>query len=251
MTHGRASTGTTDPSTRAPTTSGSVPDASDHSPRSFTYVFLDESGNFDFSANGTRYFVLTSVSMCRPFGVYGKLENYMHDCIENGGDIEHFHCYADRKTVRDAVFCAIGSHLDELRIDCLVVEKRKVRPSLQEGERLYRWSLGYLLRRVLSYERDSGASDVVVITDTIPVNKKRQAAEKAIRGAVVRNQLPGMRYRILHHQSRSHYGLQVADYCCWAIFRKWQRGESTWHDRIKPALRSEFDVFEAETQYYY
>ena len=26
-----------------------------------------------------------------------------------------------------------------------------------------------------------------------------------------------------------------ADYCCWAVFRKWQRGESAWYDRIKPA----------------
>ena len=248
MTLGGAPTATNDPPVRLPTTSGPAPDTSGHSPRSFTYVFLDESGNFDFSANGTRYFLLTSVSMCRPFGVYDKLQNYMHDCIEGGGDIEHFHCYADRKTVRDAVFGAIGAHLDELRIDCLVVEKRKTRRSLRDGERLYRWSLGYLLRRVLSRERDFGASDVVVITDTIPVNKKRQAAEKAIRGAVVGNQLPGMRYRILHHQSRSHYGLQVADYRCWAIFRKWQRGESTWYDRIKPALRSEIDVFGAETQ---
>ena len=60
--------------------------------------------------------------------------------------------------------------------------------------------------------------------------------------------LPGMRYRILHHQSRSHYGLQVADYCCWATFRKWQRGESAWYDRIKSALRSGLKVFRAESQ---
>ena len=195
--------------------------------------------------------MLTSVSMRRPFKVYAKLEDYKYDCIENGGDVEHFHCHDDRKGVRNAVFGVIGAHLDEMRIDCLVVEKRKTPPPLQEDERLYRWSLGYLLRRVLSCELVSGASGVMVITDTIPVNRKRKAAEKAIHGAVVGNQMPGMKYRILHHQSRSHYGLQVADYCCWAIFRKWQRGESAWYDRIKPALRSELNVFEAETQHYY
>ena len=236
---------------KLPTTSRDEPGSPGDPTRSFTYIFLDESGNFDFSANGTRYFLLASVSMRRPFGVYAKLQDYKYDCIENGGDVEHFHCYADRKAVRDAVFGVIGAHLDKLRIDCLVVEKRKVRPPLQEDERLYRWSLGYLLRRVLSYEQDAGASDVMVITDTIPVNKKRKAVEKGIHDSVVMKQLPGMKYRILHHQSRSHYGLQVADYCCWAIFRKWQRGESAWYDRIKPALRSELDVFEAETKYHY
>lgn len=66
--------------------------------------------------------------------------------------------------------------------------------------------------------RVKGANEVIVITDTIPVNRKRQAVEKSIWRAVRRNQLPELKYRILHHQSRSYYGLQVADYYCWAIF---------------------------------
>ena len=116
------------------------------------YIFLDESGNFDFSANGTRYFLLTSISMHRPFGVYADLESYKYDCIENGGDVEYFHCYDDHWAVRDSVFGVIAAHLDEIRIDCLVIEKRKTRPALQEDKRLYQWTLGYLLRRVLSLE---------------------------------------------------------------------------------------------------
>lgn len=48
------------------------------------YIFLDESGNLDFSASGTRYFVLTSVSMERPFSMYDALDGYRYDCIESG-----------------------------------------------------------------------------------------------------------------------------------------------------------------------
>ena len=92
---------------------------------------------------------------------------------------------------------------------------------------------------------------VIVITDTIPVNKKRRAIERAARTALHSMLPPGMKYHILHHQSRSHYGLQVADYCCWAIFRKWQTGERTWYDRIKPAVRSELELFRAQSKYYY
>ena len=211
---------------KLPTTSRKESGTQGDPTRDFAYIFLDESGNFDFSANGTRYFLLTSVTMHRPFRVFGRFEDYKYDCIENGEDVEYFHCHDDRKAVRDAVFGVIAAHLGDMRIDCLVVEKRKTHPELQEDKRFYQWTLGYLLRRVLSNELDAGASDVVVITDTIPVKKKRRAVEKAIHRAVVRNQLPGMKYRILHHQSRSHYGLQVADYCCWAVFRKWQRGET-------------------------
>ncbi|OHC69590.1 MAG: hypothetical protein A3H93_02840 [Rhodocyclales bacterium RIFCSPLOWO2_02_FULL_63_24] len=56
---------------------------------------------------------------------------------------------------------------------------------------------------------------------------------------------------ILHHASRSHYGLQIADYCNWAVFRKWQKGEVEFYDLIKPALKSEFDIFRTGTTLYY
>ncbi len=102
--------------------------------------------------------------------------------------------------------------------------------------------LGYLLKSVLPREIASGADEVIVITDSIPVQKKRQAIEKAIKQSLAKMLPDGMKYRILHHASRSHYGLQVADYCCWAVFRKMQRGETEHYDRIKPAFRQEFDI---------
>lgn len=204
------------------------------------YIFLDESGNFDFSASGTRYLVLTSVGMRRPFPASDRLDDYKYECIEQGTDIEYFHCYDDRKNVRNAVFDVIAAHLDSLRIHCLVVEKAITDPALRETARLYPWMLGCLLRRALHAELHAGADEVIVITDTIPVNKKRKAVEKSIQLAAARKQLPKLKYRILHHQSRSHCGLQIADYCCWAIFRKWQTGEHTWYDRIRPAVRGEF-----------
>ena len=210
------------------------------------YIFLDESGNFDFGASGTRYLVLTSIGMCRPFPAWGQLDDYKYRCIENGTDIEYFHCYDDRKNVRHAVFDVIAAHLDNMRIHCVVIEKAKNPPTMRETKRLYLWMLGYLLKAALSEELNTGAKEVIVITDTIPVNKKRKAVEKSIQRALAEKQPPKVTYRILHHQSRSHYGLQVADYCCWAIFRKWERKDSTWYDRIKPAVRREANVFPKE-----
>ncbi len=43
------------------------------------YIFLDEAGNFNFSVNGTRYFALASVSICRPFPAFDALDNYKND----------------------------------------------------------------------------------------------------------------------------------------------------------------------------
>ena len=211
-----------------------------------SYIFLDEAGNLDFSANGTRYFVLTSISMRRPFPVYEALNDYKHDCLEYGLDMEYFHCVADNNHVRKGVFDLIATHLGGMRhmsIDSLVVEKRKTGPALREDMRFYPEMLGHLLKFVLPKELDAGAEEVIVITDKLPVNRKRQAVEKGTRLALAEMLPQGMRYRILHHASRSHYGLQVADYCCWAVFRKWNRNKTHYYDLIKQAVRSEFDIF--------
>lgn len=216
------------------------------------YIFLDESGNFDFSLSGTRHFVLTSVSMERPFPVAAPLDDYKHDCLEYGLDLEYFHCYRDGKIVRNRVFEMIAGHLDDTHIDCLVVEKAKVGPELQEDRRFYPTLLAHLLKLILPGESSDGDTEkVIVITDTIPANKKRRAIERGVRTALHGTLPPRMQYRILHHQSRSHYGLQVADYCCWAVFRKWQTGERTWYDLIRPAIRRELDLFHAKATRYY
>jgi len=208
------------------------------------YIFLDESGNFDFSARGSRYFLLTSVSMKRPVLATRTMDDYKHDCLEYGLNLEYFHCYRDGRSVRRRVFDLIARYLDGMCIDCLVIEKARTDPVLREDRRFYPELLSHLLKLVLPTELETdGVEKVIVITDTIPVNKKRKAAEKAVRTALHSVLPPGIKYHILHHQSRSHYGLQVADYCCWAIFRKWQTGENAWYDHIKPAVRNELELF--------
>jgi hypothetical protein len=132
-----------------------------------------------------------------------------------------------------------------------VVEKPKTGPALQVDARFYPEMLGHLLKYVVPLEIFAGATEVIVITDLIPVNKKRRAVEKGVQRALAEMLPEGMRYRILHHSSRSHFGLQLADYCCWAVHRKWQTGETAYHDRIKPALRSEFEIFRTGTRLYY
>ena len=215
------------------------------------YVFLDESGNLDFSPSGTRYFVLTAVSMKRPFPMNEALDSYKYDCLELGLELERFHCASDKAQVRGHVFDLIAQRLDGVRVDGLLVEKRKTGPALTAEHRFYPEMLGYLLKFVLSRPSHLAAEEIVIITDTIPLQKRRQAIEKAIKRALKEMLPQDARYRILHHDSRSHYGLQVADYCSWAIFRKHERTDRAYFDRIKQAVRSEFDIFRTGMTYYY
>ncbi|MCG3266994.1 DUF3800 domain-containing protein [Yoonia sp. I 8.24] len=218
------------------------------------YIFLDEGGNLDFSNAGTEYFTLTGVSMFRPFKLHTKLDTYKYDLIEKlikpRIEMEFFHCADDNGYVRKKMFNLLSIELQENSVDSVIVKKRKTGTALQSPEKFYPKMLGYLLRYILE-NAPTGISELVIITDTIPVNKKRRAVEKALK-LVLSAMLPSTTpYKIMHHASRSHYGLQIADYLNWAVFRKWERGDSVAYDQIKKLVRSEFDIFKTGTRNYY
>ena len=197
------------------------------------YIFLDESGNLDFSDNGTRYFALTAVSLRRPFTVYETLDAYKHDCIEYGLTTEYFHCANDNSHVRRRVFGIIGDHLDAMRISSLIVDKRRIEARLREPAQFYSTMVARILEPAILSELGF-AGDVIAITDTIPFRHRRRIAERDIRTALEQALPDSDNWQILHHASRSHYGLQVADYCCWAMHQKWEKNNPEWFDRISP-----------------
>ena len=140
------------------------------------------------------------------------------------------------------MFELISTHLHSMCIDYVMVDKTQVPEELQDGARLYPAMIGRLFASVTSSAiGDEKDQDVIVITDTIPVNRRRRNVEKAVRTTLAKTLTEG-RFRVLHHQSRSHYGLQVADYCSWAIYRRQTTGDDSHFARIYPAMRNELNL---------
>jgi hypothetical protein len=217
----------------------------------FLYIFLDEAGNLDFSPNGTRYFLLTSVTKERPFYACKDLIELKYDLVEMDMDIEYFHASEDTPTVRKKVFDIICNNLEGIRMDSLIVEKRKAGPTLRTEEKFYPQMLGYLLRYVLTGLDLTKYTEIIVFTDRLPVQRKRNAVEKAVKLTLAK-MLPGqVWYRIFHHDSKSNFDLQIADYCNGAIYRKWDRGDMRSYDRICSVVKSEFNIFESGKSIYY
>lgn len=217
----------------------------------YLYIFLDEGGNFDFSINGTKYFVLTSISKTRPFEAYKEMTELKYDLIESGLDMEYFHASEDRQAVRDEVFEIVKKHLEGIRIDSLIIEKRKTGKSLQVEEKFYPEMMGYLIKYVLNGINLTEIKEVLIFTDSIPNKRKREAIEKAIKKVLKRVLPDTLNYKIFHHASKSNFDLQIIDYCNWAVYRKWESNDSRSYMYIVNAIKSEFDIFEAGTTYYY
>ena len=103
---------------------------------------------------------------------------------------------------------------------------------------------GYLLRFVLSKFELSNYKEVLVFTDSMPIQRLKNAMQKAIK-EVLAEMLPiTAKYRLFHHESKSCLDLQIADYCNWAIYPKFDRGDYRSYSKIAKAVKSEFEIFE-------
>ncbi len=207
------------------------------------YAFLDESGDLAFNTKGTRYFILTCVTMMRPFPLYAELEDLKYSLIEQGEFVDHFHCSQDKRFIREEVFNRIEGSLKDVRVDCLIVDKRRTESALTSPGKFYPGMLGHLLRYVFPRVVTDATKEVIVITDTIPVREKRSSIEKAVKVTLASMLDAEHRYQLLHHSSRSHFGLQVADYFSWALFKKYEDGKLHHYSRIRSAIQSEFSIF--------
>jgi hypothetical protein len=68
---------------------------------------------------------------------------------------------------------------------------------------------------------------------------------------VVRQVSPCASHRVAFWPAESDPCLQVADYCTWAIQRKWERGDTRSYDLIEDKIESEFDAWEIGANHYY
>ena len=211
-------------------------------PSRFLYVFLDEPGNLDFSPKGTRYFILAGLAKERPFHAFRELTNLKYDLVERGLGLEYFHAAEDTQATRNDVFDIIEKNLVGVAVDSIILEKQKVAASFRAEEHFYPRVLATLLREILNQYSLADFAEVIVFTDILPIQRKRGAVEKGVK-LVLAAMLPAsVRYRVLHHASKSNLDLQIADYCTWAIYRKWNTQDSRSYRRIQAAVRIEWDV---------
>lgn len=212
------------------------------------FLFFDESGNLDFSPSGTRYYIFGALTTGDPAPLSHPLSDTRYKLIADGIEIERFHATEDRQETRDQVY-QILSQVGGFEFDCIIIEKQKVNPILYDPSRFYPQFANYLLQYVFNRHCELDER-IVVITDTLPVKKKRKAVEKAFM-IYIRKNLGRRPFTVLHHSSASHACLQAADYCNWAIHKKWKDKELRPYKEIQKFIRSEFDILKSRDEYFY
>jgi len=173
------------------------------------HVHLDESGNLTFKPIGSKYYVFTAAWTYDPGPLAMALIALRFALLKKGHDLHRFHATEDKQLNRDAVVTALAGFAG-WKFAAVVIEKAKVYPELRSPHRFYPEFASSVLKHVFRRHLAPGTDTVLVFTDTLPVHKRREAVEKAIKTAC-RQELPkATHFESYHHPSASNHWLQVA-----------------------------------------
>ncbi len=222
-------------------------------------VFIDESGDFNFSPSGSKFYTITALITHHPYECCQELthkrfsilsrqelpslgQNYldMHLC-------HRFHACEDKQVVRDEVFKIITS-MGKSKCHSIVVQKNKANPVLRPADHFYPKILSYLLDYIF---KSYLYSNLCIFINDFPVASHKQAFVSAIKTEIIRKE-PSKPYQLFFPSADSNHYLQVCDYINWAIYRKWENGDVRSYDLIKSYLgKPELDIYQKGTIEYY
>jgi hypothetical protein len=202
------------------------------------HIHLDESGDLNFSPAGSRYFIFTAAWTYDPAPLANDLNALRFALIKagHGENLSGFHANDDAPPRREIVIPLLTKH-ENWNFASVVVDKPRVNPSIYGPETFYPKFASMVLRFVFKGRMHRRTPCVLIYTDTLPMTgKKARAAEIAIKSAC-RSSLPNETiFHVLHHRRESNAWIQIADYCCWSVCRKWEHGDHSAYDRLRARL---------------
>lgn len=214
------------------------------------FIFADEAGCFEFSRkpNVSKYFILCTVAMtdCVVANELLALRRELAWRREVLG--EYFHATTDQQAVRDAVFATICRH--DFTIQATIMEKSKAQPQVRSSRaRFYQYGWLYHFkfgtRPVITKE-----PELLVMAATIGTKKERASFSSAV-DDVMRQTVKHAKWQTDFCPAAAEPCIQVADYCAWAIQRRWERADSRSYDLIKDRITYEYDLWQRGNTHYF
>lgn len=220
------------------------------------YIFLDESGNFDFSPSGTKYFILTALSTTIPYDIGAPLLKHRYDLLPNyscGPSMEergYFHASEDTQLVRNGVFAILVKNGFQMRIDSVIAQKNKANPSFHtQPVELFKRMGESLLKYSLNRANWQGYNHVVLVFSSIFDKKKRGILKQAFKSLI--KSYAKTSFSLFFHDSKFDLCNQAVDYFGWSIYRKWDSADLRSYNLVEKIIKSEFSIFSKGKKEFY
>lgn len=206
------------------------------------HVAIDEAGDFRFDQHGSKYLILTAAYTYDPAPLASSLTTLRFSLLKSGHDLPAFHCCEDKQVNRDAVVQRMAAATG-WAFACVVVPKNQTHPSIRNSETLYPTFARSLIRFILRHRLRPATTQMVVCMDRLLKGRHREALTKTIKQTCA-SERPSLQPWIYAHPKESNKWIQVADYCCWAVMKKWERGDFRTYSQLRTKLTAaELNVF--------
>jgi len=214
------------------------------------FVFADEAGDFTFKRKigASKYFLLCTLTT-DDCSLSNALLDIRRNLVAAGEpDRDKLHTTSDSQATRDKVFECLESHSFE--IDATILEKSKAQPQTRSNDATfyqYAWyyHFNFVGPRLLSDDKK------LLVTAAALGQKKTRATLKQAVNNTLQQTARRDRWEVTFIESSMDPILWAADYCAWAIQRKWERDDRRSYDLISSKIKTEFDLWRKGTTHFY
>lgn len=209
------------------------------------FVFIDESGNFDFSPSGTRFFVMAAVVALAPLDSAAEMQAVRYRLLADGLDLTGFHASEDRQTTRDAVFEAF-TRISTVRSHVIYGHKQQVKAHQRTDAALHSLFGHALMQFALSAYSATEYRQVVVIFDQALTRRKQGVFKATVIPPLKELAKP---FHVYFQPMQAHANGQIADYIAWSKFVQLERDEHRpWMALRKSLQPTAFDILTSQGQ---
>jgi hypothetical protein len=214
------------------------------------FVFADEAGCFTFrnTPGASKYFLLCTLA-ADDCSLSADLLSIRRQLSASGEEeTDRLHATSDKQSTRDEVFSVLAAH--NFRIDATLLEKNKAQPQTRPDEiTFYKYAWYYHLKHVAPPL--ARRADKLLITAASIGSKKTRASFKLAVNNTLQQIVPREKWQMSFLDSAKDPMLWAADYCAWAIQRKWEKDDERSYSLIADKIHSEFDLWRSGDQRYY
>ena len=206
------------------------------------YLFADEAGNLHFTPKSSKYFIVTAVSM-NDFLPAVALLNLRHElAYEESSELweSGFHACEDKQPIRDRVYPIISQ--SDIRIDSVILDKSKTHKRIADDEHYFYQLAWHLLFKYIAKHCFPDGEKGLVIAGTLGTKQKKERFRKSIADVVGQHRHPTL-IKTAFWPASSHPGIQLADYCCWAIQRWKESNDERSYVLVKSKIGSCYEPF--------
>lgn len=216
------------------------------------FLFADEAGCLTFTRgqNVSRHFVICTIAL-QNCDLGTRLLELRRSLAWDGAEIgPYFHASTDRQDVRNKVFNLLEQ--EDFSVQATILEKSKAQPHVSVSDHVfYRYGWYYHFRHasklLLPY-----TDELHLTIASIGTKKKKIIFEDAVRSIIAERQTK-KKLKASFWPAQADSCLWIADYCTWAIFRKYESGGKYLrsYSKIANKINYEFDLWSHGNVHYY